>query len=69
MDFLTKHLKDAKVGYFRHFVYATALNFYSLLIFITGTIHAFFPWWFKYTPYKIAKKITDITENNFIHKK
>lgn len=68
MKKLTKHLIDAKVGYFKHFAYATALNFYSLLIFITGTIHAFFPFLFEYTPYKIAKKIVEITEKNFIHK-
>lgn len=67
MKFLTKHLNDARAGYFKHFVYATGLNFYSLLIFITGTIHAFFPFWFEYTPYKIAKHIVDITEKNFIH--
>lgn len=67
LNFLTKHLNDAKVSYLKHLVYATALNFYSLGIFITGTIHAFFPFWFEYTPYKIAKKIVDITEKNFIH--
>jgi hypothetical protein len=69
MSYFTKHLKDAKTGYLKHFLYATGLNFYSLLIFITGTLHAFFPFWFEYTPYKIAKKIVDITENNFIHDK
>lgn len=68
-DFLTRHLKLAKTNFFTHFLYATALNFYSLGIFITGTIHAFFPFLFEYTPYNIAKKICEITEKNFIDKK
>lgn len=68
LNFLTKHLKQARTSYLRHLVYATALNFYSLGIFITGTIHAFCPFFFEYTPYKIAKKIVELTEANFIHK-
>lgn len=65
MDFDFKHLKKARSGYFRHLSYAMYYNFLALLVFITGTIHAFLPWVFAFTPYKLAKKITDGTERNF----
>ena len=32
MDIDTKHLKNLKVGYFKHFAYATYYNFLALLI-------------------------------------
>jgi hypothetical protein len=40
-------------------------NFLALLVFVTGTIHAFVPFVFAFTPYKLAKKITDGTEKQF----
>jgi hypothetical protein len=30
-----------------------------------GVIHAIFPFMFGFTPYRLAKKITDGTEKNF----
>ena len=63
MDF--KHLQKANTGYFKHLVYAMYFNFIALLVFITGTIHAIFPFVFEYTPYKLAKIITDGTEKHF----
>lgn len=66
MDIDRKHLKNLKVGYWKHFAYATYYNFLALLIFITGTIHSVFPFIFAFTPYKLAKKIVDGTEKNLI---
>ena len=40
-------------------------SFLGLGVFLVGVIHAFFPFMFGFTPYKIAKKITDGTEKNF----
>jgi hypothetical protein len=65
-DIDMKHLKNVKTGYFKHLAYATYYNFLALLIFITGTIHSIFPFMFALTPYRIAKKIVDGTEKNFI---
>lgn len=59
------HLKKIKTGYFKHFYYAMYFNILALLVFITGTIHAIFPPLFAFTPYKLAKKITDGTEKHF----
>jgi len=59
------HLKKIKTGYFKHFYYAMYFNILALLVFITGTIHAIFPFLFAFTPYKLAKKITDGTEKHF----
>lgn len=58
------HLEKTKSGYFKHLKYAMYFNFIALLVFITGTIHAFVPALFPYTPYKLAKKITDGTERH-----
>jgi ABC-type long-subunit fatty acid transport system fused permease/ATPase subunit len=66
MDIDLKHLKKIKANYFKHFAYATYYNFLALLVFITGVIHSIFPFVFALTPYKLAKKITDGTERNFI---
>jgi len=63
LDF--KHLKHTKTSYFTHLFYATKLNILALLVFITGTIHSFIPILFPYTPYKLAKKIVDVTEEKF----
>jgi len=63
LDF--KHLKKANTNYFTHLWYAMYFNIIALLVFITGTIHAIFPFLFPYTPYKLAKKITDGTEKHF----
>lgn len=60
-----KHLNKANTGYFKHFFYAMYYNLLALLVFITGTIHAIFPFLFAFTPYKLAKKITDGTEKHF----
>jgi len=62
---MVKHLKEVGSGYFKHFLYAMYFNMIALLIFITGTIHAFFPWWFAETPYKLAKYIVKETEKVF----
>ena len=45
--------------------HAMYFNILALLVFITGTIHAIFPFLFAFTPYKLAKKITDGTEKHF----
>ena len=63
MDF--NHLKKANAGYFKHFFLAMYFNCIALLVFITGTIHAIFPFMFAFTPYNLAKKITDGTEKHF----
>ena len=67
IDFDFNHLKKVKSNYFKHLYYAMYFNIIALLIFITGTIHAFFPFVFAFTPYKLAKKITDGTEKTFKH--
>tara|TARA_B100001287_G_C22665232_1_gene522483 strand:+ start:1347 stop:1553 length:207 start_codon:yes stop_codon:yes gene_type:complete len=59
------HLKKVKSNYFKHFFYAMYFNILALLVFITGTIHAIFPFIFPFTPYRLAKKITDGTEKHF----
>jgi hypothetical protein len=59
------HLKKTKGGYFRHLKYAMYFNVIALLVFITGTIHAFVPFLFPYLPYDLAKRITDGTEKHF----
>jgi hypothetical protein len=63
LDF--NHLKKAKTTYWKHLAYAMYYNWLALLVFITGMIHAIFPFLFPFTPYKLAKKITDGTERNF----
>lgn len=65
LDLDTKHLNKVGHGYFVHLRYAMYFNMIALLVFITGTIHAFIPWVFAYTPYKLAKIITDGTEKHF----
>ena len=65
IDFDPQHLKKTGGGYLRHLRYAMYYNFLALLVFVTGTIHAFVPWVFAFTPYRLAKKITDGTEKNF----
>ena len=64
LDLDFKHLSKVKVGYLKHFMYATYFNFLALLIFITGVIHSVFPFMFAFTPYKLAKKIVDGTEKH-----
>lgn len=59
------HLKQVKSGYIRHFLYATYFNIIALLIFVTGTIHSIFPFWFAQTPYKLAKYIVSEAEKQF----
>jgi hypothetical protein len=65
MLFDFKHLTKAKSSYVKHFRYATYYNLLALLVFITGTIHSIFPFLFAFTPYRLAKKITDGTERHF----
>jgi len=62
---MINHLKDIQSGYFKHLVYASYYNFLAVLIVITGIIHSIFPFWFVFTPYKLAKKIVDETEKHF----
>jgi hypothetical protein len=61
------HLRQAKTTYFKHFVYASYYNWLAVLIVITGVIHSVFPFLFEFTPYRLAKKIVDGTEKNFIN--
>ena len=63
------HLKEVNSSYFRHFF--IALYFVSLLFAaaITGFIHAIFPFIFPFTPYQLAKKVTDGTEKYFLDNK
>ena len=61
------HLQQAKTTYFKHFIYASYYNFLALLVLITGLIHSIFPFWYEFTPYRLAKKIVDGTEQNFIN--
>lgn len=63
LDF--NHLTKANTNYWKHFGYAMYYNLLALLVFITGMIHAIFPFLFPFTPYKLAKRITDGTERNF----
>lgn len=62
------HLEKAKTNYFFHAVAALYYSFLGLLICLMGLLHAIFPFLFGFTPYKIAKKITDGTEKYFIKK-
>ena len=64
LDIDWKHLKKINVSYFKHFMYATYFNFLAILIVITGVIHSIFPFVFAFTPYKLAKKIVDGTEEH-----
>ena len=67
IDFDPKHLEKANAGYFKHFLYANYFNILALLVFVTGFIHSVFPFIFAFTPYRLAKKITDGTEKLFKH--
>lgn len=66
LDIDRNHLSKINTGYFKHFAYASYFNFLALLVVITGVIHSVFPFVFAFTPYKLAKKIVDETERNFI---
>jgi Na+/H+ antiporter NhaC len=61
------HLKKANTTYWKHFKYAMYYNFLAFLVFLTGMIHAVFPFMFPFTPYKLAKRITNGTEQHFKH--
>lgn len=63
------HLKQINSGYFKHLFYAMYFVFLALLVALTGFIHAIFPFIFEFTPYRIAKKITNKTEELFINGK
>ena len=60
-----KHLQKAGTSYGSHLVVATYFSLIALLACITGMIHAVFPFMFGFLPYRLAKRITDGTENNF----
>lgn len=66
MDFDFYHLKKIKTNWIKHFLYASYFNFLALLIFLTGLIHSVLPMVFALTPYKLAKKIVNETEKQFI---
>lgn len=59
------HLKDVNSSYLKHFLYATYFNLLAIGIVVTGIIHSVFPFLFKFTPYKLAKKIVEGTEQHF----
>jgi hypothetical protein len=63
------HLKEIKTSYIKHFWYATYFNLLGILMVLTGIIHSLFPCWFAFTPYKLAKKIVDETEKQFLNDK
>ena len=67
MDFDWNHLKKIKSDYFTHGFMAMKFNMMLFVAAILGTIHAFFPFLFAFTPYKLAKKVVDDTEKYFIH--
>ena len=60
-----KHLQKAGTNYFTHLYVAIWFSIIALLVCITGLIHAVFPFMFGFLPYRLAKRITDGTENNF----
>lgn len=62
-----KHLKEANTTYLKHLIYATYFNVLAVGIVITGIIHSIFPFLFEFTPYRLAKKIVDGTEEHFKH--
>lgn len=62
----TQHLQKVHTGYFRHFILAMGFNLLAVGVLITGIIHAFIPWLFPFTPYRLAKKITTGTEKYFM---
>lgn len=66
LDIDWKHLKKINTGYLTHFMYATYFNVLAILIVLTGIIHSIFPFVFAFTPYKLAKKIVDGTEEHLI---
>ena len=62
------HLREVKSGYFKHLFIALYFVSITLVSALTGLIHAFFPFMFPFTPYTLAKKVTDGTEKYFMHK-
>ena len=67
MDFDWNHIKKIKSDYFTHCYLAMKFNCMLLIAVITGTIHAFFPFLFAFTPYRLAKKVVNETEKYFVH--
>ena len=69
MDFDWHHIKKIKSDYFTHFYIAMKFNFILLIAVIAGTVHAFFPFIFAFTPYRLAKLVVKETEEYFINNK
>lgn len=63
------HLKEVNSGYFKHMFIALYLVWLLFLSFITGLIHAIFPFLFPFTPYHLAKKVVTKTEEYFLKDK
>jgi uncharacterized membrane protein len=59
------HLTKVKSGYFRHLFIALYLVALLFAAAFTGLIHAFLPFVFPFTPYKLAKKVVKYTEEYF----
>ena len=59
------HLTQIKSTYLNHFLYATWFSLLAVGIVITGVIHSIFPNVFPFTPYRLAKKIVEGTEQHF----
>ena len=59
------HLHKAESSYIRHLIVALWFTLIAVGVVITGLIHAIFPFMFGFLPYRLAKRITDGTENNF----
>lgn len=67
MDVDWNHINKIKSDYFTHCYLAMKFNCMLLIAVITGTIHAFFPFLFAFTPYRLAKKVVNETERYFVH--
>jgi hypothetical protein len=64
-NFLNRHLRDVRTGYFKHMWYALKLSTHALLIPITGYIHAFFPFLFPALPHKLSIRQVEMGEELF----
>jgi hypothetical protein len=63
------HLNKINSNYFKHLVIALYLVLLLFSAAIIGLIHAFIPFIFPFTPYKISKKVVKYTESYFLDNK
>ena len=69
MAYISNHLDNAKSSYFAHMKTGSGMIFYSLLVFITSTIHAILPFAFEQTSAKVARKLSSLVDETFEHHK